>query len=132
MNYRMRERMEAGSAGFSLLKGCWMLLALGTVLGMSYLWVYTQVVDVSWELERFEDEMDQLRTRSVALKLQLAKLQNPAVIKDRLKEKEIDLVVPQLDQVIRVRRQTDLSPLKVEPQSPPSDPVILSQAGRID
>ncbi len=132
MNYQLRGRKEAGSAGFSLLKGCWMLLALGTVLGMSYLWVYTQVVDVSWELERFEGEMDQLRTRSVALKLQLAKLQNPAVIKDRLKEKEIDLVVPRFDQVIRVRRKTDLSPAEVKAQSPPPEPVILSQAGQFD
>ena len=132
MDYQLRGSKVQGPAGFSLLKGCWMLLALATVLGMSYLWVYTQVVDVSWELERFEDELEQLRTRSAALKLQLAKLHNPAVIKDRLEEKEIDLVVPQLEQIVRVRRKDNLSPREVERQSPSREPVILSKAGQID
>lgn len=128
MNYFSPGRSDLRSSGFSLLKGCWMLLTLATALGMAYLWLYSQVVDVSRELEKFENELTQLRTRSAALKLQLAKLQTPAVIKSRLKEQRINLVVPQLKQIVRVRQGGVLRPAEAQQQFPPRESVILSKA----
>lgn len=126
MNNALRRRGD--SDGFSFLKGLWALLAALILLGMGHLWLHSRVVNVSCEIKDHEEKLAYLRDRTDSLKSRLAQLQSPAVIKERLKEREMVLSVPPPERVVRVRPEPVL-PVESRVTGPSSrDVVILSIA----
>lgn len=123
-----RERRK-GMMGFSCLKACGLLLAVGICLGMSYLWLYSQVVAASCELESRENSLQELRGRRAALRSRLSYLQTPAVIKDRLEERQIALVPPSPEKVVRVSRKSG-APAPAGQAGRPSRELVLMSIAR--
>ncbi|MEA1929011.1 MAG: hypothetical protein U9N73_12465 [Candidatus Auribacterota bacterium] len=110
------------------VKRGWILLAVGFFLGMSYLWLYSHIVDTSNTIDIFERKMSHLQDRRISLQSKLGKLQTPSVIMSRLEENNISLVDPYPEQIVRVQREATV-PERHEPRSrPPNDIVILSIA----
>ena len=122
-----REKKESRFS-LSWVKNCWILFAGGFLLGMTYLWIYSQVVDASNTVESFESRLNYLRGRSDSLQSRLSYLQSPAVINRRLEECRIALVTPYPDQIVRVRRKADTPVRESVRARPPQDLVILSIA----
>jgi len=114
--------------GFSCLKACGMLLVFGICLGMAYLWLYSQVVTVSCEIETFEDSLQHLRGRRAALRSRLSHLQTPAVIKERLEERQIALVLPPPEKIVRVSRKTIAETQERETEPASREMAIMSIA----
>ncbi len=127
---KMRYHFDGGNSwiGIFCLKGCWMILAAAFLLGMTYLWIYSQVVQTSTLVERFERKLDYLSGRSVILQSQLEKLQSPAVIEKMLIEKKIALVDPYPEQIVRVRQEETRTVKEASAPHPPQDFVGLSIA----
>ena len=113
--------------GLSFIKSCWILLAAGFFLGMSYLWLYSHIVDISNTIEMFERKMSHLRDRSISLESRLEYLQSPSVITSRLEEFQIALVDPYPEQLVRVHKAESINPRK-EPRPLPPQDIILSIA----
>ncbi|MFH1039302.1 MAG: hypothetical protein V1789_11620 [PVC group bacterium] len=128
MNRLHHRDQGISGVGFSWIQGGWLILAAGFLLGMAYLWIYSQVVQTSNIVERFESKFDYLSGRSVSLQSELEKLQSPAAIIRNLEQRQIALVDPYPHQIVRVR-QEERPPVKatVRPR-PPRDLVILSIA----
>jgi len=128
----MNEHYFAGSGRLEIgrlcLKGGWAFLLGGVLLGMTYLWIYSQVVQTSHAVETHEDKLAYLRDRSVILQSQLESLQSPRSIARMLKDREIALGDPDPGRIVRVR-PVDLPPdLTSSRPAAPRDLVILSIA----
>jgi hypothetical protein len=128
MNNRYYPNPARLEIGHFCLKGCWTLLLGGVLLGMSYLWLYSQVVQTSNAVESHENKLDYLRDRSVTLQSRLETLQSPRSIARMLEEKEIALAGPDPNQIVRVRREEIPAAEKSPRASSPRDLVILSIA----
>ncbi len=114
-------------AGRFFIKRCWILLAVAFFSGMSYLWLYSLIVDTSNTVELFERKMSHLRDRSISLESKLEYLQTPSVINSRLEEFQIALVDPYPEQLVRVQGEGRVTPRK-EPRIRPPQDIILSIA----
>jgi len=110
-----------------LIRRCWILLAVGFFSGMTYLWLYSHVVDASTTIELFERKMSHLQDRSITLESKLEYLQTPSVITSNLKELQIVLVDPYPEQLVRVHREESSTPQEETRSRPPQD-IILSIA----
>ena len=128
MNSHHRREERNRKSTLSFMKGCWILLAVGFGLSMTYLWLYSHVVEASNSIESFENKLSYLRGRSLSLQSRLANLQTPAVIIRRLEEFQIALVDPYPDQIVRVRQQERAPVKEIVRGRPPQDLVILSIA----
>lgn len=115
------------SNGQYFIKRCWILLAVAFFSGMSYLWLYSHIVDTSNTVELFERKMSHLRDRSVSLESKLEYLETPSVINSRLEEFQIALVDPYPEQLVRVHGEGPSHPSKEIRIRPPQD-IILSIA----
>lgn len=128
MNNRYSLNQSRSEIGHFCLKGCWILLLAGVIFGMSYLWLYSQVVQASNAVESHEGKLAYLSGRSVILQSRLETLQSPSSITRMLEERKIVLDDPVPGQVVRVRQ----SELRAEEESArgasPRDLVILSIA----
>lgn len=113
--------------GLSFIKNCWILLAVGFFSGMSYLWLYSHVVDTSNTIELFERKMSHLRDRSISLESKLEYLQTPSVIRSRLVECNSSLVDPCPEQLVRVHREESAT-FRKEARTRPPQNIILSIA----
>ncbi|MDP8214908.1 MAG: hypothetical protein RAO92_05620 [Candidatus Euphemobacter frigidus] len=125
-HYRREERSRKSTLSF--MKGCWILLAVGFGLSMTYLWLYSHVMEASNSLKSFENKLSYLRGRSLSLQSRLANLQTPEVIIRRLEEFQIALVDPYSDQIVRIRQQERAPVKEIVHGRPPRDLVILSIA----
>ncbi len=114
--------------GHFCLKGCWTLLLGGFLMGMVYLWLYSQVIQTSNAVEFHEDKLANLMDRSVTLQSQLETLQSPRSIARMLQEREIALADPDPEQIVRVRREDAPAAENSPRRSAPRDLVILSIA----
>lgn len=110
------------------VKRGWVLLAVGFFLGMSYLWIYSHIVDTSNTIDIFERKMSHLRDQRISLQSKLGKLQTPSVIRSRLEENKISLVDPYPEQIVRVERDFPAPERQEHRSRPPQDIVILSIA----
>jgi len=115
------------SNGRYFIKRCWILIAVGFFSGMSYLWLYSQIVDTSTTIELFERKISHLQDRSISLESKLEYLQTPSVITSNLKELQIVLVDPYPEQLVRVHREETSIPHDATRSRPPQD-IILSIA----
>lgn len=113
--------------GHSFIKNCWILLAVGFFSGMSYLWLYSHIVDTSNTIGLFERKMSHLRDRSISLESKLEYLQTPSVIRSLLEERKSSLVDPYPEQLVRINREEPVVPRK-EPRIRPPQDIILSIA----
>ncbi|MCX6348564.1 MAG: hypothetical protein NTV79_03540 [Candidatus Aureabacteria bacterium] len=109
-----------GDKGFAVIQGGWLLVVVCLVLGMAYLWCHNRVVEASQRLKAMEGRRLELRERASAIQVHLEKQKSPAAIKARVEERRLDLVLPQPDQILRVKRTID------HPAG--TAPVILSAA----
>ena len=114
--------------GHFCLRGCWALLLGGFLLGMVYLWLYSQVVQTSNAVESHEATLTYLKDRSVTLQSKLETLQSPRSIARMLQEREIVLADPEPEQIVRVRREDAPAAENPPRRSAPRDLVILSIA----
>ncbi len=110
------------------LKGGWVLLLAGVLLGMSYLWLYSQVVQASSAVESHENQLAYLNGRSLILRSRLETLKSPASITRMLEEREIALADPEPGQIVRVRGEEIPAIEESARAGSPRDLVILSIA----
>ena len=115
------------SVGQYFIKRCWILLAVAFFFGMSYLWLYSHIVDTSNMVELFERKISHLQDRSISLESKLEYLQTPSVINSRLEEFQIALVDPYPEQLVRVHGEAPSAPRNETRIHPPQD-IILSIA----
>ena len=121
-----QDKSDHFTGGF-FIRRCWILLAVAFISGMSYLWLYSLIVDTSNTVELFERKMSHLRDRSISLESKLEYLQTPSVINSRLEEFQIALVDPYPEQLVRVQGEGPVTPRKETRIRPPQD-IILSIA----
>lgn len=118
-------RLEIGRLCF---QGLWVMLLGGVLLGMSYLWIYSQVVQTSNTLGIHENRLARLMDRAVTLQSQLEAVQSPNSIARMLRDREIALADPDPGQIVRVRREEYPEAARPPRAVPPRDLVILSIA----
>ena len=128
MNNRYSPRTVRSEIGHFCLKGCWTLLLAGVFFGMSYLWLYSQVVGASNVVESHENKLAYLRDRNVILQSRLETLQSPSSITRMLAEREIELADPEPGQIVRVRREEPPATERSARRGAPRELVILSIA----
>ncbi len=128
MNNRYSPVTKRSEIGRFCLKGCWVLLLGGFIFGMSYLWLYSQVVQASNAVESCESKLTYLSGRSLILQSRLESLQSPSSIIRMLAEREIVLGDPDPGQIVRVRREDFPVAEKASRRSSPQELVILSIA----
>lgn len=97
------QRWEVSSSGFSFLRGLWIFLLLSIGLGMGYLWLQSRVMDAGWQLKVLEKKVPRLREKIVLLRVNLAHLKNPRMIKARIEGSGLELTAPEPGQVVRVK-----------------------------
>lgn len=128
MNNRYAPNRDRPEIARCCLRGGWVLLLAGVLLGMSYLWLYSQVVQASSAVESHENQLAYLHGRSLTLRSRLEALQSPASITRMLEEREISLADPAPGQVVRIRREEIPAVEESSRAGSPRDLVILSIA----
>ncbi len=128
MNNRYAPNRDRPEIARCCLQGGWVLLLSGVLLGMSYLWLYSQVVQASSAVESHENQLAYLNGRSLTLQSRLETLRSPASITRMLEEREIALADPAPGQVVRIRREEIPAVETVSRAGSPRDLVILSIA----
>ena len=118
-------RLEIGRL---CIQGLWIMLLGGVLLGMSYLWIYSQVIQTSNALEIHENRFADLADRALTLQSRLETLQSPHSIARMLQDREIALADPEPRQIVRVRREEFPEVSRPSRAVPPRDLVILSIA----
>jgi len=86
----------------SFFKVCWLLLITILVLGMTYLWLQSQLVNAGWRVKELEKALNQIQGPLTVMEVKLARLQTPAVIKSKLEEKGIEMEAPVPSDVIHL------------------------------
>ncbi len=124
-NFACPGRLEIGRL---CIQGLWTALLGGVLLGMSYLWIYSQVIQTSNALEIHENRAAYLADRALTLQSQLEALQSPHSIARMLRDREIALADPDPRQIVRVRREEFPEVSRPPRAAAPGDLVILSIA----
>lgn len=98
---------------FSFLKVCWLLLITTLALGMTHLWLQSQVVNAGWKVKELEKTLNRLQAPLTAMEVKLARLKTPAVIKTKLEEKGIKMDAPATTDVVRLTQVQEYHPKTV-------------------
>jgi len=93
-----------GDRGHLVIRGGWMLVAAGFVLGFLYLRYHNRVVEASCRLKAEEISRAELREEAGMMQVNLEKMRSPAAIKARLAERGLAMALPREDQIVRVKR----------------------------
>lgn len=126
MNNRYAPNRDRPEMVRRCLRGGWILLLVGILLGMTYLWLYSQVVQASTAVESHENQLAYLNGRSLTLRSRLETLKSPASIARMLEERQIALADPDPDRIVRVRREETPAAEEAFRAGSPRDLGILS------
>lgn len=83
--YGRISRLAAGSAEFRLSAPFLALVVSAAVIvvGLFYVWTRMQVVQIGYEISRFEEKNKELQNRKRELLLEIASLQSPAELQQK-------------------------------------------------
>ncbi|HOO77533.1 MAG TPA: hypothetical protein PK636_00755 [bacterium] len=94
------ERAGISLHGFSRHLGA--LIAVVLLLGLGSLWIQGRKVDVGRQIKAHEQELAELESRITGVQSALARLEAPAVIRGKLLEQQITMVVPFPEDIVRL------------------------------
>jgi hypothetical protein len=98
--------LNAGDHGHIVIRGGWVLVAAGFVLGFLYLRYHNQVVEASCRLKEQEAYRTELREQAELTQVHLEQLKSPGAIKSRLGERGLAMALPREDQIVRVKKDS--------------------------
>jgi hypothetical protein len=114
------------TSSFSFFRACWILLLTAFVLGMTYLWLQSRVMEASWKIKELEKEILQLQPVVSGLEVKLARLQTPAVIKAKLEAAGIEMDAPGPGNIVRITPIRGERRTAIQRHLQPNDIALLS------
>lgn len=105
---RNRKSQTAAIRFGPALKALLLCLVIGGS-GVGYVWQKNQIYELGKQIKQRETRLAQLRDQNKKLRDQLAMLRSPAMLEERARRLNLGLVLPQQDQILRLREPMERS-----------------------